>query len=565
MGIFKSLSKIAEAGLEAGAGAVKSLTDVPREFAQLGSNIGSAASDALDKARGVERTGSSATSRALKKGVTGADFTRPTNTAQKVGFAAGQIAQLATPVGSAKGAQVGGRIAKAVGGSEKVVNFASKLGGLSLNSLVQGGIATVQSGSPKEGAIVAGTNMAATPILFGAGKIASGIAKTASSALSGVPKQAFEKAFRDPNAVRKAISFAADAGDDAIPQIYQRTLGALDELDALKSATYQSNLAEVASSKVDDLSVEGAQEAFTDTLGKFRIGYKKGLVDTSSSKLPKGYQNAVQDIADEINDWTDTSPVGMDTLITRLKNLRKVGETTGDRQFNSILGSVTDDISEYVVKKVPEVGKLRSDYAKQSELTDLIRTELLNGKDSTSVKKLANIFSPNNSIYRKVINELGEKTGNDFLADIAGVILSKGTPDGLGKYMSTVVTSSLSAQGIAALTPGIGQAAAVAAIPVVGVGASPRAAGEVAMAAGRLAPAAAPAARGLAGFIGKTIDALTGRNKSGGDTQQETQTSQPIQSPEAVYPQYQSQIQRAREQGISDEEIMLYLQSKLSR
>ncbi len=561
MGIFKSLSKVSQAGFEAGAGFVKSFTDVPREFAELGSKIGSFASDAVDKSRNVQRAESPA-SRVFKKGASGTKFSRPTNPSQKAGFAAGEIAQLLTPAGEAKGAAIAGKLAKTLGGSERVINFASKLGGLSLNSLVQGGIATVQSGSPKEGAIVAGTNLAAAPILYGAGKIASGIAKTASSAFGGVPKEALEKAFRDPNAVRQAIAFAVDAGDDAMPQILEKTTGALDELQDLRSAAYKANLEDVIGSKVDDLSLSGARESLEGTLSKYRIDISgKGIVDATKSKLPSKFQGSLQELADELNNWEDVSPVGMDTLITRLQNLKQEGTANGVRQFNKIIDDVGDDLGKYVTDKVPAIAKLRGDYAKQSKLINEIREELLNGKDSTSIRKLANIFSPNNSQYRKIVNELGEKTGKDLMADIAGVILSKGTPNGLGKYLS-MLGATAGGAGFATTLPGIGPAGALASVGTAALAGSPRAAGEIAAAAGRAAPAAPGAIRAAAGFIGKTIDALTGRKKTQEDSVPTSQTSQP---PEAAYPQFQSQIQQAREQGVSDEEIMLYLQSKLKQ
>lgn len=562
MGIFKKFGEMVNSAGQAGIGAVKSVLDLPREAAAFGEGLGESAGKKFgqfiqpavqkilpENTRANVNKFTQSAQGSLQAGTEGGNFSRPINQAQKVGFAAGQIAQLATPAGEAKGAMLASKAAKALGASERVAMLASKIGSLSLSSLFQGGVSAVQSGDVKTGATTAAANMIGTPLIHGAGKLAGAIAKTISSGLSGVPVATIEKAFRDPDVVRKAITESTMQGENALEAVMSKVDTAFKDLKNARSENYLANLKKAAEAEPIIISLAGTKKKLAESFGKFNINLKEGLVDASQSKLPSKFQKTLQGVVDELNAWSDTSPLGMDTLITRLQNLATEGSSKGEAQFNKILGEVTGDLNKYVNKKAPLVGKLRSEYADQSKVIDRITDELFNGKESMTSRKLANIFNPKNTLHKSIVSELGDKTGKDLLADIAGVVLSKATPEGLGKYLTSII-------GTGTVAAAFSNPATLAALPGLAAASSPRLVGEAAMAAGKLAPAAAKAVKGITGIAGKAL----GRPGGASQSLEQPQEQPGATSLESRYPQFQEQIKAAREQGITDEELQQYLQ-----
>ncbi len=549
---LNTASKVVKAvGLDLPIGAAKSVMDIPRQGAQIAANVGVAASKATDKARGITRPESE---NVFQMGAKPTAVTRPTNTAQKIGFGAGQLAQLATPLGEEEGAALGASVASKLGLGEKAAQWASSLGKLSLNSLVQGGVSTLQTGNLKEGLTTAATNFVANPALHAAGSVAGAIAKTLSGGLSSTPSAAFERMFKKPAEVQKAINFAASQGEGAEQAVMTKAKSAFDELKNIRQEAYQKNLEEAAKTTVPEgFSLNNVKKTFMGSLHKFGINVANDTIDASASKLPKAFEPKLQEVAQELGNWKDLSPLGLDTLTSRLQNLATEGASKGEKQFNSILGSVTEDLNKFFADQMPAVGKLRSDYAAQTKALEDLTSEAFSGKESANLNRLLEIFNPKKKYYRNLIKDLGEKTGSDLLSDVAGVVLSKATPEGLGKY----IMSLGGATGFAGLGAALSHPAALAAIPATMVAGSPWASGQVARAAGTVAPAVPGAIKAASALVGKALNP-----KQPSSVAPPAPQGAGAQTPEAIYPQYKEQIDKARAQGVADADIMTYLKEK---
>lgn len=594
MGIF---SRLLDAGQSAAnfmyrdipLGALKGLGSTVKSVANIGGAV-------MDKTLGT-LSGSTLfedNKKKLAPGMANIDAAlKPEGVGQQLGFAGEQIGEFFLPGGvvgratsfaskAIKGAGAIGEATKLASVAPRALSFAQRALAVGKKvvpqALSDASTSLQQTGDVKEAAMTGGITAVMGPALHLAGSVAGALAKTVSSGLSGVPVNAIEHAFKNPTKTLAAIDNAVKNGDEAVQAVFQKADDAFSELKAIRSKSYTDGLQRLADEtfttkngvlyvkKPDaisngkpifvptQLTLGGLKKEATQQLRKFGINFSDRAVDVAESKLPSSFQSSLQEVVDEVYNWKKLTPEGVDTLITRLQNLSKKGENAGERQFNSILGSLTTNLNGYIAKKVPQIGELRTGYATQSKVIDDIRAELFNGKESMTVRKLMSVFNPKQPIYKRVVAELGDSTAKDLMSDIAGSIFSQWTPDGLGKYLTTAAGTA-AAMG----APGV-----LAALPA----ASPRIVGTVAAAAGKSFPVISGAARaiapGVSGLLGKIGGAAAGTD----DTRQQPTPQQPVAYPKsdalkASQPdKYQQFVDAVVSQGGTEEQAKAYLETQ---
>jgi hypothetical protein len=94
------------------------------------------------------------------------------------------------------------------------------------------------------------------------------------------------------------------------------------------------------------------------------------------------------------------------------------------------------------------------------------------------------------------VEQLGEKAGKDLMSDIAGVTMSKWTPEGLGKYFTSFL-------GGAEVLHAISNPASLVTLPATALAASPRVVGGIATNLGKIAQKEIPTAVKAIGQVGK--------------------------------------------------------------
>jgi hypothetical protein len=228
------------------------------------------------------------------------------------------------------------------------------------------------------------------------------------------------------------------------------------------------------------LTTLGVKQTFTKTLRDFGAEGSGRNITFTNVAIDDSHIAKLQKLQDRIYKWTDTSPTGLNRLRQVVDSYELGGVKLGssEKKFNAIVSALGDNLSSYVGERVPEVGRMNRQYAAESNVIDAIVNQLkLNSADpNTALRKLLNAFNPKSAVYRPVIQTLGEQGGKNLMADIAGLTMSKWTPEGIAKYLDTALG------GISALHP----AALPYTVPAAAMS-SPRIVGEVTTAAGKLA------------------------------------------------------------------------------
>lgn len=457
------------------------------------------------------------------------DVLTPKNTGEKIGFGAEKVGEFLIPGGAeADTANLANKGVDALKIGEKsaaALKLASKAG---ISAVSNAAVTTAQGGSGKD-VENAGLLGAAFPVAGfvakGLGRVGGAIAEHLASTLSGVPKAAIKHAIENPEAVQKAIKIAATDGEGATQKIYQNAVDALDNLKQARNEAYQTSLTNLekdlkvikgeggssdklfvkkgvpdesysrvskifktAESDLEsqgyvhtDLNTSGIKKVFTTTAKDFGAeGGGKGGLDFTNVALDDAHISKLQKLQDRIYNWTDTTPTGINKLRQVVDSYKVGGIKLGssESKFNKIIGDLRTNLSNYVGERVPQIAKMNKEYATSSEVIDNIRNQLKIGSadPNTALRKLVNVFNPKSSLYKPVVDQLGEKAGKDLMSDIAGLTMSKWTPEGVGKYLATL-------EGGAAL---IHPAAAVAAVPTA-ILSSPRVVGELATRASKIA------------------------------------------------------------------------------
>jgi hypothetical protein len=430
------------------------------------------------------------------------EMTTPSNTSQQVGFTGEHIAEYLLPLTKAMEA---GKITESV---IDAANLPSWLGGAlkvgakaGIEGATSGAVTAAQEGSVNQNVATSAALGAAFPVAGAAlktfGGVAGEVAKTFASTLSGVPANAIQHAFENPEAVQSAIKAAvADGPDTAGQKVLQQAQDALKELKTARSQAYQEQLANIQKTgNIPNLDISGIKQTAVQTLEKFGGSVENGTLDASGMAIDKSHASQLQDVLDRINNWKDTSPTGVNQLRRIIDSYQPGGinPSSSEKQFGAMLTNMSNDLNSHLVSKVPQIGAMNQAYAAQSKVINNITDQLsMNSKNpNTALRKLLNVFNPKSTVYKPIVEELGRAGGNQLMSDIAGVTMSKWTPEGIGKWL-------LGAEGIKGagdiLTNPAGAAAGLPVAAATAAASSPRIVGAAATGLGKIAQTEIPAA-----------------------------------------------------------------------
>lgn len=452
----------------------------------------------------------------------------PTNTAQEVGKGIESVAEFLVPgMGAAKGIRVASSASKLAKAFPFLAKAAEKVGLISADAILGGAQSGLHGHDPVKAAKESGLISAAVnTVLPGGAFIAKEAIKNLSSKLSGVPVKAIEEAFARPQAIGDAMRKAAQTGDDvAITGAVNKVKEALGTVVDARNAAHETALKRLGEEMFTtkkgqlyvkkpttvngkdvgevfvptDLSLKGVKDVLTRTLtgsGKAGQGFgvtgSAGSFDFGRAALDGAHKNSLKEVVDTIYGWDDVSPLGLNQLRRVIDGYKKGGgqlAPSSSKQFDKILGSLTKNLGEYVSERVPQIGEMNRAYAKASEVVeDFIENLNLNSKRTVIGRQLQNLFNPKSGPYKKIVDELGEASAMDLTSDVAGALLSRNLPEGLGAYLGAAgTTAGLATTGVLSALPALLASLAFS---------SPRIVGEVVTGAGKIAPSVSPVLQG---------------------------------------------------------------------
>ncbi len=291
--------------------------------------------------------------------------------------------------------------------------------------------------------------------------------KNVASLYSGVPKEALERAFNNPEIVGKAAR-EYSKNPEQTRQILDKANESFDLIKEQRGNAYAKALEKIQNSKtVKTINKTGVQKSIDDIIGKF-----------NKKILSPGEVEKINEISDLVNNWDDFTPLGTEELKMAIRNRVNIGNS---KQLNSIITKSENSLKSYIDKVSPEIAKMRAQYAKDSEFIDNLQREIFGStskmSDSTKLNRLLSVFSQKSDLRQKLVEELGKQTGTDLLNEITGAAMSSWLPTG---WVQRFV---LAGSGLSGIVNPVVISAAPAASPRI-VGKAARVLGQ----AGRLTP-----------------------------------------------------------------------------
>jgi len=371
---------------------------------------------------------------------------KPVGTAEKIGFFGEQIGEFLIPGAAPTKIGKAAAGAKALKEAPKAAKTAARIIGTGAGEAVLAtGQTAIQKGGFDEEAKEAGIIGAVTPGAFEAiGKIAKplfkGIGKVTAGVtgrVTGTQGDVLIEAFKNP----KVIKAARVAGKDIASfqdELLENTKTGLSRLKELRASKYKPQLEAIKldKTKLDDI-VDQAGTVTREALDSARIKVNPDLtLDFSESSIING-QNVIEKAVKDILDWDDTTAIGLDTLKRRLYSFgeqlpreAKPAKNIVDGIAGSVRSGLLDNVSGY--------REMVGDYEKMSSLIDEINSAFsLGGKNKeTAIKRVMSALRENNETRKELLEVLGERAGQDIVADVAGVQIAPLTSRGLAGVVS---------------------------------------------------------------------------------------------------------------------------------
>lgn len=381
----------------------------------------------------------------------------------KLGRTAEQVGEFFVPAGKvAEGA-------KAIEGATAGMKAAPALNALGKAGLEAGsaaGVTAAQTGGDtdamRNAALTAGAASAvAPPILKGAGAAGKAIlGKT-----TGAGEEAIGTAATNPTpAFKTAMRGGTDEGE-----IVGSFKKALQNVKDARGDAYRQQLASLPQQQLQPTVLDPVKQALTQKLQSFRVNIgPNGVLDFSHSTIPKGEEAIIKNIADDVNGWSDLTPLGIDALKRRISNY--YSPTSDVRAFTATIENAT---KRTLHANIPGYSQMTQDYANASDFIKKVEQEFSLGptvQQGTAIRKISYALKQNNE-YRKVLADaLDSFTQSDLRGQLAGYHLKDTLPKGLTGVNIGSGLTILGAIGAGALTPS-------AAVSMMA--ASPRLVGEV--------------------------------------------------------------------------------------
>jgi hypothetical protein len=312
--------------------------------------------------------------------------------------------------------------------------------------------------------------------------------KNVASLYSGVPKEAIEQAFNNPEKVGVAVRKYSQQGKEE--EILSKAEKSLTAIRNQRNMEYQNALKEIKSEDMVNLSLDGVKDNITSTLESHNIkplykGVKNsaGQYNFSESALTSSQEKKLNELIEKVYTWKNTTAEGLNNLGKKINSYKG---TPNEEEYNAIIFSLKKNLSNYVADNAPKIKAMNSAYGEASNFIDSLKKEVFgktnNASNATKLNKLLSLFSQKSDIRKKLIAELGDKAGIDLINEITGSAMSSWLPTG---WVQRFILA-----GGAPFAAGVGIPATLTSIGL----ASPRIVGKASRILGQLNRVAPPAA-----------------------------------------------------------------------
>lgn len=356
------------------------------------------------------------------------------------------------------------------------------------------GIAAAQSGGDlTETAVTAAASAATRPLAPAVNLLGNMLKRTAGLA-SGRGTDVIEQILKTPEAARKGlrgdplqtlkksalevINHTKNVGDNAraafkqgveeIQAMYKLIPDNPERLRVREGAFFQG-----PDGHHFKLSMKDMRGFLNKGLNEFRVVVSpNGEMSFNNSSLLPGEEAVMKKVVEKMKNWTDVSPVGINTLADVIRGYARE-EVPSMKRANAIIWATARGIDDYLGEQIPKFKKLNAAFAESMRYVEELHGHLgaLGRADSPAeVKRVAtkiqNLFNANKGMSRQVLESLpggreilGTEAGRQMSSDIPRSTASIGDkitglmnavlpPKAIGEIAAAMSISRKEAQGI---------------------------------------------------------------------------------------------------------------------
>lgn len=208
---------------------------------------------------------------------------------------------------------------------------------------------------------------------------------------------------------------------------------AREGLDAMRTQRANAYKAELAKIKIatQPINIKPFQRFIDNKLKEFNIKINKdGTLDFSRSVIADPTEaKRISDFIQEVRNWDDPTPSGLDILKQRLDDFY-----TPSGRGRAMTNSISSKLRNLLNKEVPGYAEMTRGYAEATALIKEIEGTLSlkpGLRADTTIRKLTSAMRQNNELRLALVKELDTLTGQNISAQLAGAALSPGVPSGL--------------------------------------------------------------------------------------------------------------------------------------
>jgi len=306
-------------------------------------------------------------------------------------------------------------------------------------------------------------------------KGASGLGKLGKQAigkLTGAGEGATAKAVESgvlntaKNPLKSATNFdRAMRGEMSGQEVVELAQTELGKIKNVRQSQYQASLKKIQdmgqnvptipgqpAPQVKQIDPTPIRDELTKLADRYRIGLKinstgEVMIDTSQAAMGKSGRADIKEVIQEIGEWKDFSPLGLDALKRRVADF--YSDSSAARQF---VISIKNTIHDTIAKDVPEYAKMTKNYEKLSTLIKDIESNLMMRKSGMSgrivsdqtLRRISSAMKENFELRRELVDALS-KQGEDVTGAVAGYTMKNFTPRGLSGTGMAIVGSTAAA------------------------------------------------------------------------------------------------------------------------
>ncbi len=279
------------------------------------------------------------------------------------------------------------------------------------------------------------TKMVVKPVIKGVGTLA----KETVGAATGAGPGFVEEAVKGGGAFQKAMR-----GDVTGEEIVDNAKAALQRVRNARGEAYVKQLEQIQADPNELLSVrKSLNKKIGNLASSDRFDIKpyvdeagKLQVDFSTSTIVE-HQNVVKRAIEDVANWTDNTPKGLDTLKKRLSTY--IDQTGRDTPAKAFVTQLEQNLSNGLKSAIPEYAKMTKGYADASTLIKDIESNLMLRKEGMTgritadqtLRRLTSALREKFEMRKDLLQALGTQAGEDMIGEVAGYAGQQIIPHGL--------------------------------------------------------------------------------------------------------------------------------------